>query len=115
MSVGEQENRRYPRALINRPGQVRVAAGPETNAQLIDVAEGGATLFCETPIDLGAEVELKFSLYTRKQAACLVAGEVRHYFFNGKSHVIGVQFTRIDAETAQAIREFVRQTKVDTR
>ncbi len=103
-----REKRRYPRVQVNRPSHIRVANGPESNAQLIDISVGGASLFYPEPVTDGTEVELRFHLDIGTQIKCLIYGEVRHYYARGESHVIGVEFTHFAPDAEETVREFVR-------
>ena len=103
----EKEKRGYPRAQVKRPARIRVGEEPESNTQLIDISEAGATLFYPSPVVIGAAVELRFHLNTGMRTECLAYGQIRHYSVRGQSHVIGVSFTHFMPETVETIREFV--------
>ena len=105
----ENYQRKQPRLLVNRPGRVRIGNGPEQKSQVVDVSQTGAMLFYSQPVKLGAAIELRFSLSAGNRTECLVYGHVRHYSVRGTSHVIGVEFTHLEPEAYEAIRQFVEQ------
>jgi len=102
--------RKEPRLLVNRPGRIRIANGPEEKSQLVDISQTGASLFYSQPIKIGTAIELRFSLKAGSQTECLVYGHVRHYSVRGTSHVVGVEFTHLEPEAYEAIRQFVEQS-----
>lgn len=107
--MSEKDKRRHPRAQVNRPGRIRVAGGPETNMQLIDVSEAGAAFFYSMRLLSGTVVELQFYLTIgERKALFVVQGQVRHYFVRGESHVIGIEFVKFITGAATTIREFVQ-------
>jgi hypothetical protein len=108
-AVSEDDKRRYPRVQVNRPGRIRVENGPESHVQLMDISEVGAMLFYSVSLDEGAAFELRFHLKIGTPVACLAYGEVKHSYARGQSHMIGVQFTHFGPDTAETIREFIRQ------
>ena len=101
--------RKQPRLLVNRPGRVRIANGPEQKSQVVDISQTGAMLFYSQPVKLGVSIELRFSLNAGNRTECLVYGHVRHYSVRGTSHVVGVEFTHLEPEAYEAIRQFVEQ------
>jgi hypothetical protein len=101
--------RKEPRLLVNRPSRIRISNGPEEKSQLVDVSHQGAMLFYSQPVKLGSAIELRFSLHAGNRNECLVYGHVRHYSMRGASHVVGVEFTHLEPEAYEAIRQFVEQ------
>jgi len=104
--------RKQSRLLLNRPGRIRIANGPEEKTQLVDLSETGAMLFCAKPVKLGAAIELRFTLNIGPRIECVVYGDVRHYSVRETSHVVGVEFTHFMPETVEAIRRFVEKKAV---
>src|SRR5437868_12501435 len=95
--------RQQPRLLINRPGRIRVENGPEEKTQVVDLSESGARLFCAQPLEMGAQVELRFTLNAGTKIDCVTYGQVRHYSRHQESHIVGVQFTHLMPEAEAAI------------
>jgi hypothetical protein len=106
--MSQTEKRRSPRAPVNRPGRLRVEDGPESNAQVIEVSEIGATVYFSKAIATGTAVELKFHLNIGMKTECLAYGTVRHYYVQNESHVVGLEFTHFDPHTLDTIRIFIR-------
>lgn len=99
---------RPARAQVNRPGRIRVAGGPDTNTQLIDISENGVALFYSAPLAVGTSVELEFQLPVGSdKTRFVVFGQVRNYQPRGESHVLGMRFTRFVTGTIKQIQDFI--------
>lgn len=110
--MNEKERRRHLRAALNRPGVLRVGKGPEVSTQVIEVSEGGLRCSFSQVVALGTAAELRFTVPVAIGKECLVVGRVQHYHRENDSFVLGIEFTRVTAEVAGTLREFVRQTEI---
>src|SRR5437868_5401331 len=107
---GKNERRRYPRSPVNRPARIRVADGPTTPVQLMNISLYGASLFYSKPLEPDTPFKLKFYLHTNPETVTLeLKGYVRQSHLKGESHMIRVIFSDPPIEALKAIAEFTRQ------
>jgi hypothetical protein len=108
--VTEKTNRRrYPRVPVNRPARIRVAGGPPTPCQLMNISPRGAALFYSTPLAAGVPVWLRVSLpASRERLTLKLVGVVRQAHLLGESHLIRVAFINPPLPAVRAILEFMQ-------
>ena len=110
VTTEKSHRRRHPRPPVNRPARIRVAAGPSSLVQLMDVSAYGASLFYSSPLAIGTPVRLKFYLRTSPKTAVLkLEGTVCESQLRGESHLIRIRFTRPPLEAIKVIYEYARQ------
>jgi hypothetical protein len=105
-AADKADRRRYPRATVNRPARLRVAGGPASPAQLMNISPLGAALFCSAPLAAGTEVELQLKLPTLPANLELHA-VVRQSHLLGESHLVRVAFARPSRAAVEAILRFM--------
>jgi len=96
------------RVVLDRPGVIRLANGPETNTQLTEISEGGLRCGYAETVALGASVELRFTLPLATPKDCLVFGRVQHRHQEGNTYILGIEFNRTAGDVLGAIRTFVQ-------
>lgn len=102
------DTRRYPRVPVTRPVRIRTSGGSLVQARLVNISEGGVGVLYESPAEIGAVLELNFSLVVRGrevefQERCVA----RYNYLSGNGYIIGFQFADLGAEAAENLREFV--------
>lgn len=102
------ESRRYPRVPVTRPVRIRTSGGTVVQARMVNVSEGGVGVLYESPAEIGAVLELSFSLVVRGRevefrercAAC-------YNYLSGNGYIIGFQFVALAGDAQENLREFI--------
>lgn len=102
------ELRRYPRVPITRPVSIRTSSGAVVRARLVNLSQEGVAISYESPAEVGATLELSFTLSIRGREIALRERCVARYnHLSGSGYIIGFQFTELEAGTRESLREFV--------
>lgn len=100
--------RSYPRVSLNLPVRIRTSGGVVVQARLTNISQGGAAVVYEAPAEIGATLELAFSLGVRgRQVDFRVRGIARYNHLSGRGYIIGFQFVDLEPEASANLREFV--------
>ena len=103
LALIKRERRRSFRVPVQVPLQLRVQSGPETEAILLDLSEGGMDVLAAQPLYPSAAVSARFNL-PGSDAEIEPHGEVAWANPNGQS---GVRFTDIGEPLRNTLREWV--------
>jgi len=111
LAIAEKtDRRRYPRMPVNRPARIRVAGGPPSAAQLMNVSPRGAALFFSMPLPTNTVVWVRLQLRTGQETKLLkLAGVVRQSHLFGESHLIRIAFTKPPLKAVQVILEYMKE------
>lgn len=100
--------RNYPRVVINRPIRIKTSSGAVVQARMANISQGGIAVFYEAPAEIGATLELSFSLMVRgRQIDFKLKAIARYNYLSGNGYVIGFEFTDMDTESRNQVKEFV--------
>ncbi|MBI5040867.1 MAG: PilZ domain-containing protein [Gammaproteobacteria bacterium] len=100
--------RHYPRVSVTRPVRIRLSSGAVVQARMVNISQGGAAVLYEVPAELGANLELTFSLVVRGREIQFHERCVARYnHLSSSGYIIGFQFVALDAEARENLREFV--------
>lgn len=106
MSVNDL--RRYPRVSVTRPVRIRISSGAVVQARMLNISQDGAAVLYEVPAEIGATLELSFSLVVRGREVQFRERCIARYNHLGSSgYIIGFQFVALDTEARENLREFV--------
>jgi hypothetical protein len=109
--MNEQEKRRHQRFAFNSTGTIKLAQGPETEAHFTEISEGGVRCLFPQAIPLGKTVDLRFTLQLATAKECIASGRVQHYHQEGRSYLLGIEFTRKSLDFATAIDTFIQMQR----
>lgn len=102
------EQRRHPRVAVTRPVRIRTSSGAVAQARMVNISQDGIALLYDAPAELGAKLELSFSLIVRgRQVDYRVACVARYNHLSSRGYVIGLQFLTMDSEAGESLREFI--------
>lgn len=102
------EQRRHPRVPVTRPVRIRTSGGAVVQARMVNISEDGVAVLYDSPAEVGALLELNFSLVVRgREVEFRERGVARYNYLSGDGYVIGFQFAGLGAEAADNLREFV--------
>lgn len=102
------DHRRYPRVPVTRPVRIRTSGGAVVQARLVNISEGGVGVLYASPAELGAVLELSFSLVVRgREVGFRERCVARYNYLSGDGYIIGFQFAGLGTKAAESIREFV--------
>jgi len=102
------ENRRYPRVPVTRPVRIRTSSGAVVRARMVNISQDGVAVLYESPAEIGAQLEIAFSLLVRGREVAFqerVVAVYNHLSSNG--YIIGFQFVNTRDEALGNLREFV--------
>lgn len=107
-SVNMNDLRRFPRVVVTRPVWIRTSSGVVVQARTTNISQGGVAVAFEAPAEIGATLELSFTLVVRgRQVDFRVQGTARFNHLSSNGYIIGFQFVKLDTETSESLREFV--------
>lgn len=102
------ENRRHPRVPVARPVRIRTSGGAVVQGRTVNVSVTGVALLYEAPAELGAVLELTFSLPLRgREVEVRERGVAVYNYLTREGYVVGFRFAAPSAEVAATLREFV--------
>ena len=105
------EGRAAPRINVSWRAEVLRAQAAAIPIKVIDVSEGGLGFTADTWFAIDQEVTLRVAIPTPAASARIrhdvVAARVRYQVLRAGQYCIGVEFSRIDAETRSLIRQRV--------
>ena len=100
-------------ANLGKAGETQPNKTQHIRAKVSDVSQSGVTLFCDIPLDEGAEHELVLAIPTanrRKvlyiEATCKV---VHHYLTKNDNFRMGLEICRITPESEKTLLNFLRK------
>ena len=100
--------RKYPRVVINRPIRIRTSSGAVVQTRMANISLGGIAVHYEAPAELGATLELIFSLMVRgRQIDFQVKCIARYNHLSSRGYLIGFEFTGLTPDERDSIKEFV--------
>lgn len=100
--------RSYPRVSLNLPVRIRTSSGVIVQARMANISQGGAAVVYESPAEIGATLELSFSLVVRgRQVDFRLRSTARYNHLSSRGYIIGFQFVGIEPEASESLREFV--------
>lgn len=110
-----QERRKHPRIIVDLPATVRFSLHSDMQARLIELSGAGARFLCALAPEIHSELELRFSLPSRRIGhEFRLMANVRHLFdviaTTGKGadyrYVAGVEFQNIQSQDRAILEEF---------
>lgn len=106
--MGMSDLRRFPRVVINRPLRIKTSSGAVVQARMANISLGGVAVTFEAPAEIGATLELIFSLIVRGrqidfQTKCIA----RYNHLSNRGYLIGFEFADLSPEERDGIKEFV--------
>lgn len=102
------DHRRSPRVAINRPVRIRTSSGAVVQARLVNISQEGVGVFFSVPAEIGATLELSFTLLIRNREVALCERCIARYnYLSNQGYVIGFQFVELEAGLRESLREFV--------
>lgn len=100
--------RRYPRVPVTRPVRIRTSSGAVVQARMVNISQGGAAVLYEVPAELGATLELSFTLLVRgREIEFNERCVARYNYLSGRGYIIGFQFVALDTDVRENLHEFV--------
>jgi c-di-GMP-binding flagellar brake protein YcgR len=106
--VNINDHRSFPRVAVTRPVWIRTSSGAVVQARSTNISQGGLAVAFESPAEIGAVLELSFSLVVRgRQVDFRLQGTACFNHLSGNGYIIGFKFTKIDADASENLREFV--------
>ena len=100
--------RRYPRVPITRPVSIRTSSGALVRARLVNISQDGVAVSYESPAEIGATLELAFTLQVRGREIELRERCVARYnHLGGQGYIIGFQFVELEAGARENLREYI--------
>lgn len=100
--------RRYPRVSLTRPVRIRTSSGAVVHARMVNISQGGVAVLYESPAEIGATLELAFSLPVRGREVDFHERCVALYnYLSSGGYIIGFQFAAPAAEAVENLREFI--------
>ena len=102
------DQRRCPRVPVSRSVRIKTSAGTVARARMVNISQDGVALLYDAPAEIGAKLELSFSLVVRgRQVEYRIACVARYNHLSSRGYVIGLQFVALDPETDANLREFI--------
>lgn len=102
------DHRRYPRVAVARPVRIRTSGGAVVQGRSVNVSVAGIAVLYESPAEVGATLELAFSLPVRgREIEFHVRATAVYNYLTADGYVIGFQFIALAADAAENLREFV--------
>lgn len=106
--MNNEDLRRYPRVSVTRPVRIRISSGAVVQARMVNISQGGAAVMYEVPAEIGATLELSFTLVVRgREIEFHERCVARYNHLSSRGYIIGFQFVALDAEARENLREFV--------
>lgn len=100
--------RHYPRVSVTRPVRIRTSSGAVVQARMVNISQGGVAVQYEAPAELGATLELSFTLTVRGREVDFHERCIAQYnYLSSGGYIIGFQFAALDAGIRETLREFV--------
>lgn len=100
--------RSYPRVAVVRPVWIRTSSGAVVQARSTNISQGGLAVSFESPAEIGATLELSFSLIVRgQQVDFRVQGTACFNHLSSNGYIIGFKFVKLDTAASENLREFV--------
>lgn len=100
--------RRYPRVTVTRPVRIRTSSGAVVRARMVNVSQGGTAVLYESPAEIGATLELTFTLVVRgREVEFCERCIARYNHLSSSGYIIGFQFAQLATEALENLREFV--------
>jgi CheY-like chemotaxis protein len=104
-SLLQRERRRSPRGRVSSLANVSFPGGPDINATLLDISDGGTLVTTGKELPNSGKVYFEFSLPGQKQLVRL-SGEVAWQDFSGRS---GVRFLDVPQASRRLIQGWLQQ------
>lgn len=102
------DQRQFPRVAVTRPVRIKTSSGAVVQARMVNISQDGMALFYDAPAEVGAQLELSFSLVVRGRVVeYRVACVARYNHLSGRGYVIGLQFADLDRAAGERLREFI--------
>ena len=102
------EQRRFPRVTINRPVRIRTSSGTVVQARAVNISEEGIGVFFYAPAEIGATLELAFSLPIRNRTIEIRERcTARFNYLSNQGYIIGFQFVELEAGLRENLRDLV--------
>lgn len=103
-----QEQRRHPRVPVTRPVRIRTSGGVVVQARMVNISEGGVAVLYDSPAEIGARLELAFTLVVRGREIAFNERCVAVYNYLGSNgYIIGFNFEKLGDQALEALREFI--------
>lgn len=100
--------RRYPRVPVVRPVRIRTSSGVVVQARTTNISLGGLAVVFESPAEIGATLELSFSLIIRgRQVDFKLPGKACFNHLSSNGYIIGFHWLGLDGEARESLREFI--------
>ncbi|MFA7388316.1 MAG: PilZ domain-containing protein [Thiohalobacteraceae bacterium] len=85
------DQRRYPRVPVTRSVRIEIGSGAVVQARMVNISQEGVALRYEAPAEVGARLELNFSLIVRgRMVEYCVACVARYKHLSSHGDVIGL-------------------------
>lgn len=102
------DHRRCPRVAIARPVRIRLGSGTVVQARTVNISMAGIAVLYEAPAEIGAVLELGFTLPVRgRDVEFRERGVAIYNYLTGDGYIIGFRFSAPDAAVVESLREFV--------
>lgn len=102
------DQRRHPRVPVTRPVRIRTSGGAVVQARMVNISQDGLAVLYDSPAEVGARLELAFSLLVRgKEVEFHERCAAVYNYLSGNGYIIGFQFVQPSAEALENLREFV--------
>lgn len=102
------EHRRFPRVTINRPVRIHTSSGSVVQARAVNISEEGIAVFFYAPAEIGATLELSFSLAIRSRTIEVRERCVARFnYLSNEGYIIGFQFVELEAGLRENLRDLV--------
>lgn len=103
-----QDQRRYPRVQVTRPVRIRTSDGTVVRARMVNISQDGMAVLYESPAEIGATLEVRFTLTVRGREIEFCERVVARYnHLSSNGYVIGLQFAALSAGALDELREYV--------
>ena len=104
-----REHRKFVRLSVNRPLQITSASGTKLTAKLENVSTGGAGILSPVDAEVGAVLELRFTLLVSdKNHDFVVKGTVRHSHLKQNRYFLGIEFLGLDQQNLDFLESFTK-------
>ena len=102
------EQRRSPRVTINRPVRIRTSSGALVQARLVNISQQGVGVFFTAPAEIGASLELSFTLPMRgRELEIRERCIARYNYLSNQGYIIGLEFANLEAGLRENLRDFI--------
>jgi c-di-GMP-binding flagellar brake protein YcgR len=106
--MNNEDLRRYPRVPVTRPVRIRTSGGVVVQARMVNISQGGVAVQYEAPAEIGAKLELSFSLVVRgREVEFHERCSAQYNYLSSGGYIIGFQFVALDTDARETVREFV--------